>query len=85
MQTDLLAFITPPADHPFFGQATESAFDHYYPERTALRRFPAYLGLATLVLAGLAAWRRPRASLPWLLMAALLVLLALGGLLLRRR
>ncbi len=78
MQTDLLAFVTPPASQPLFGQATQPLFDHYYPERTALRRFPVYLGLATLCLTAIAIWRRPRLSLPWLLMAFLLILLALG-------
>lgn len=78
MQTDLLAFVTPPASQPLVGQTTEPLFDHYYPERTTLRRFPVYLGLATLCLAAIAIWRRPRLCLPWLLMALLLMLLALG-------
>ncbi|MGW8319270.1 MAG: hypothetical protein ACWGPS_08470 [Candidatus Promineifilaceae bacterium] len=78
MATDLLAYVTPAAAHPLFGQWTENAYDRYYADRTGARRFASYIGLGALALVVLAAWRRPRASLPWLLMAFALLLLALG-------
>jgi hypothetical protein len=78
MSTDLLAYLTPPADHLLFGDVTEAAYDRYYPDRSALRRFSTYVGVAPLLLALIGLWRRWRDSLPWLLMALALSLLALG-------
>ena len=39
---------------------------------------PAYPGWVLVLLGGWGAWRRPRAALPWLALAALILLLSLG-------
>ena len=78
LQTDVMAYLTPGADHPVFGAVTGPAYERYYGDRSGGRRFPAYLGLTAIVLAALGALRRPREALPWLLAAALMVALALG-------
>ncbi len=81
MQSDLLAFITPAPGHPLWGKWTQEVYDNYYPDRSDLRRFPVYLGLVTLILAGVGTWFRTKESLPWLVMAAILFSLALGPIL----
>lgn len=81
MQTDLLAYITPAAQHPLLGELTESRYVHYYQDRAEHRRFPVYLGLIPLLLVGAGIWFRKRKALPWVLMMAALILLALGPLL----
>lgn len=81
MQSDLLAFITPDPGHPLWGEWAQAAYNNYYPDRSELRRFPVYLGLVNLILAGVGIWRRPKEGLPWLLTAAILFLLALGPIL----
>lgn len=78
MQTDLMAYLTPSDNHPVFGVLTSSAYDRYYGDRSEGRRFPAYVGVTTLVLASIGIWRATRKSLPWSAVAAVLVALALG-------
>ena len=79
MQTDLLAYLTPGGSHPVLGELTEPAYNRYYADRWGGRRFAAYLGATTLLLAALGGVRRGRrASLPWVLMALVLLVLALG-------
>jgi hypothetical protein len=78
MQTDLLAYLTPSASHPVFGVYTSTAYDRYYSDRSSGRRFPAYVGVTTLVLGVLGIWRAPRRGLPWLAAASVFVSLALG-------
>lgn len=78
MSTDLLAYLTPAETHPVLKQFTLPLYERYYSDRAATRRTVAYLGAVAAVLgiAGIAA--RKRESLPWLLMAVALILLALG-------
>jgi len=78
LQTDVMAYLTPSPDHPVFGSVTAAAYDRYYPDRSGGRRFPAYLGLTTMALAAIGLFRAPRRSLPWLVAAAVMVMLALG-------
>lgn len=81
MQTDVLAYLTPPASNPFVGNQTQSLYDSYYADRSSSRRFPAYIGFTVLALAVLGLKFRSRRALPWLTMGILLILLALGPLL----
>jgi hypothetical protein len=78
IQTDLLAYLTPSPRHPVFGGLTSRLYGRYYHDRAGGRRFPAYMGVITLVLTFLGLLRAPRESAPWLLSAAVLVSLALG-------
>ncbi len=78
MQTDLLAYLTPSPSHPVLGSLTRPAYDQYYASRSEGRRFPAYVGTVTLILAILGLWCARRAGLPWAAMALTLFLLALG-------
>jgi hypothetical protein len=81
MQTDLLAYLTPSGSHPVLGSFTQPAYDRYYADRSAGRRFPAYVGVAALALALLGVWKACRTCLPWAAMALMLFLLALGPIL----
>ena len=78
IQTDLLAYLTPSPRHPVFGELTSRLYARYYRDRADGRRFPAYVGVTTLLLGVLGLWRAPRKSTPWLLSAAVLMSLALG-------
>lgn len=78
MQTDLLAYLTPGSSHPLMGSFTQAAYDRYYSERSGGRRFSPYIGIVTLALALLGAWKSRRLSLPWAAAALALFLLALG-------
>lgn len=78
MQTDLLAYFTPSGDHPVFGPVTKPIYDEIYQVRSASRRFPAYVGLTSLALAGLGIWYARRDALPWLIMGVVLIFLAAG-------
>jgi hypothetical protein len=78
MQTDLLAYVTPSRDHPVLGPLTESAYEQYYPERSDPRRFPAYIGMVPLIFALWGIWASRRGGIPWIAMALVLMMLALG-------
>jgi hypothetical protein len=78
MQTDVLAYLTPASSHPVLGKQTQPLYDRYYSDRTSERRAPAYVGFVALLLALAGVLSRRKESLPWVLMAALLILLALG-------
>lgn len=81
MQTDVLAYVTPSGSHPLLGKYTGPLYDRYYHDRSGGRRVTAYIGLVPLLLALAGALVKRRSSLPWGLMAIILVLLALGPLL----
>lgn len=78
IQTDLLAYLTPSPSHPVFGALMESAYERYYDDRSAGRRFPAYVGGVALLLAVLGVRGAWPDSVPWLAGATLLSALALG-------
>jgi hypothetical protein len=78
MQTDLLAYMTPSPTHPVLGSMTQSSYDRYYADRSAGRRFAAYVGVTTLALVLCGVWSTRRDSLPWIAIALALFLLALG-------
>ena len=79
MQTDLAAYLTPPADHSFFSRITEPLYARYYPDRGSRSGFSPYLGVIALGLALIGIFKSPRRQmLPWLVMAIVLLLLALG-------
>ncbi len=79
MQTDLLAWVTPPSGHPLFGEITRPLYDRYYAERTPHRRVPMYVGVsvATLGIIGLAS--AGRKAWPWAIMVLIIGGLALGS------
>jgi hypothetical protein len=79
-QTDALAYITPGQSHSVLKSWTKPAYAHYYANR---RGYPvdAYIGISTLILIALGIWRLQRTSLPWISMALILILLALGPIL----
>ncbi|MGB3714631.1 MAG: hypothetical protein WA996_09400 [Candidatus Promineifilaceae bacterium] len=81
MQTDLLAYITPPGSSPLVGEWSQPLYDNFYPDRSFDRRYPAYIGLVALLLAGLALWRDRRNSMPWLGVVVVLISLAAGPML----
>lgn len=81
MQTDVLAYFTPPSSNPLVGEVTGEIYDHYYQDRSPGRRFTAYIGFTALFLAILGIKYQRRESLPWVIMAIILFLLALGPLL----
>lgn len=81
MQTDLLAYITPPGLNPILSNWSQPLYDNYYPDRSFDRRYPSTIGLVALLLAGLALWRDGRKSWPWLGVGVVLVSLAAGPIL----
>jgi hypothetical protein len=79
MQTDALAYVTPPGVHSLLRPLTEPAYLRYYAGRGSRNRFSPYIGLTVLALGAIGLWRtRFRDTLPWIVMALLLVALALG-------
>lgn len=68
---------------PFFFGSTVPVFDFLAPERYPVMGGPwamsVYVGLLPVLLAGAAVFTRPRAMLPWLLLATGALLLAYGG------
>ena len=79
MQTDLAAYLTPPDSHTFFKRFTQSLYETYYPDRGSRSRVSPYLGLFALALVVVGIVKSPRRQmLPWLSMAVVLLLLALG-------
>ena len=81
MQTDLLAYLTPPGTHLLLGVKTQSLYDNYYHDRSGARRNSAYVGVTVLLLVIIGMRYNWRKNLVWGVMAAALVLLALGPLL----
>ncbi len=81
MQSDLLAYVTPSNGHFLLREVTKPIYDKYYEARFSTRRYSPYIGLITLLLAILALIKKRRESLPWLWMALVLLLLAMGPLL----
>ena len=76
-QTDLLAYVLPPQQHPLFGSWTASTYTKF----AINNQYWAYLGLVPLVLAIVAVIVRPRQALPWLLAGLFFFVLALGPIL----
>jgi hypothetical protein len=76
-QTDLLAYLTPSASHPVLGSLTRPAYERYYADYSG-GSFAAYIGVIALALALLGARKGRRDALPWVAMAFVLLLLALG-------
>lgn len=81
MQSDLLAYVTPGETHPWWGEHFQAVYDRYFPGRSEGRRFTAFVGVTVLLLAVTGVWYRRQESLPWLLMAGVLIMLALGSVL----
>ena len=79
MQTDLLAWVTPPSGHPLFGQITAPLYDRYYAERTPHRRVPMYVGVSVSALGIVGVVTGRRKAWPWAIIALLLGGLALGS------
>ena len=80
MQTDLLGYLTPSPAHTFLKEQTEPLYNRYY--RDIPTRYDAnYIGVFALLLALGGIYVKRRQSLPWLLMALVLILLALGPIL----
>jgi hypothetical protein len=77
LQTDLLAYILPPQQHPLFGSWTVGTYETF----AINTQYWAYIGLVPLALALLAVIARPRTSLPWLLAGLFFFVLALGPIL----
>lgn len=80
-QTDLLAYLTPSRSHSVLKSLTNPAYCRYYADRYENRRSAAYIGVTALVLAVLGVRKARRASLSWVVMAFVLILLALGPIL----
>ena len=78
ISADLLAFVTPSQLHALVGDYTAPLHDRYYFDREALRRRPAFLGILPLILAALGVFYQRRRALPWVVMALVMLLLALG-------
>jgi hypothetical protein len=78
MQSDLLAYLTPGGSHPVLGPLTQPAYDRYYADRSRGRRFSPYVGVTILALALLGVRKVRGAALPWVAVALVLILLALG-------
>jgi hypothetical protein len=81
MQTDLLAYVTPGPSHSVLNSLTQPAYARYYADRSEPRRFAAYVGVTALALVLLGVLKARRASLAWVAMAVVLILLALGPIL----
>jgi len=78
MQSDLLAYLTPSGSHSILGSLTQPAYDRYYADRSGGRRFSPYVGVTILALALLGVRKVRGAALPWVAVALVLILLALG-------
>ncbi|NIV29023.1 MAG: hypothetical protein GWN58_05795, partial [Anaerolineae bacterium] len=74
-QTDLLAYVIPPHQHPLLG-SVQAVIEG---RRFVLEgQYWAYVGLVPVMLALFAAISRPREALPWVLMGLMFFVLALG-------
>jgi len=74
-QTDLLAYIIPPSNHPIWGSLTRSIYEQSI-ERNAA--YCAFLGFVPLVLGCYALLSHPKKALPWALTGLFFFALALG-------
>lgn len=77
LSADLLAYLTPAPTHPLLQQPAFQTWSAFL-RRGNPEENVAYLGLTVLALAGLGAWRSRRAATPWLLVAGVMLVLALG-------
>ncbi len=75
LQTDLLAYVLPPQQHPLFGSWTAGTYEQQFEVNT---QYWAYVGILPLLLVLYAAISRPRQALPWLLAGLFFFVLALG-------
>jgi hypothetical protein len=75
LQTDLLAYILPPQQHPLFGSWTAGAYEQLFEVN---RQYWAYMGILPLLLVLYAAISRPQQALPWLMAGLFFFVLALG-------
>lgn len=78
---DLLAYVVPPPTHPLLGLFDTVRRLGEFELRGNFEENVAYLGLIPLALAAIGVRRWPRIARPWLFLAALMALLALGPLL----
>jgi hypothetical protein len=79
MQTDLLAYLTPPSAHRALGAWTEPLYQRYYAGRGSRFVHSPYIGLSAVLLTLVGVTRlRLRRSLPWVVLGMLFLLLALG-------
>jgi hypothetical protein len=78
MSADVLAYITPSALHPLFGDLTDELHEHYYFDRETTRRRPAYIGLIPFLLVTFGFYYFRQQSWPWLTMGITLMLLSFG-------
>jgi hypothetical protein len=79
MQTDVLAYVTPPSTHAVLGPLTQPAYLRYYAGRGSRFVHSPYVGLVVLILACVGIVKtRLRDGLPWMVIALLMILLALG-------
>lgn len=78
MQTDALAYGVPPGAHFLLGGVTQPLYEHFYADRGSRNSFSPYIGYIVLLLIAIGLWQNGRFALPWLGMALMLILLALG-------
>ena len=79
MQTDVLAYVTPPSSHTVLRWWTEPAYQRYYAGRGSRFVHSPYVGFVVLLLAVVGMARvRLHDSLPWIMIAVLMIGLALG-------
>lgn len=74
-QTDLLAYVVPPHQHPVFGSLSAAIEGGRF---VLEGQYWVYLGLVPAVLALYATASRPRKALPWVLLGGVFFVLALG-------
>lgn len=77
LSADLLAYLTPAPDHPLLQEPAFQSWSAFL-RRGNPEENVAYLGLTVLILAGLSVWRTRRVAAPWLLIAGIMLVLALG-------
>jgi hypothetical protein len=74
-QTDLLAYVVPPEQHPLLGSLQAVVDGRRY---VLEGQYWVYLGILPILLVLYAAISHPRVALPWLLMGSVFFILALG-------